>query len=81
MANCTLTTEERAAMLVDLADAKAALKEILMGNKAKVVVDQNGERVEFAAANVDRLRAWITEMEYRLGLCRGGKPMRFWGTG
>lgn len=75
-----LTVEERAEMTTDLANAKAALKEILMGNKAKVVVDQNGERVEFAAANVDRLRAWIYEMELCLGLKTVKGPMRFWGT-
>lgn len=74
-----LTAEQRAEMTTDLAQAKAALKEILMGNKAKVVVDQNGERVEFAAANVDRLRAWIFEMDLALGNKTVTGPMNFWG--
>ena len=74
-----LTAELRAEMTTDLTQAKAALKEILMGDKAKVVVDQNGERVEFAAANVDRLRAWIFEMELALGNKTVAGPMRFWG--
>ena len=74
-----LTAEQRAEMTTDLAQAKAALKEILMGNKAKVVVDQNGERVEFAAANVDRLRAWIFEMDLAWGNKTVTGPMSCWG--
>lgn len=74
-----LTTEQRALYTLRLTQAESALHEILMGEKAKVVVDQNGERVEYAAANVDRLRAYIFELKTLLGLRTVTGPMKFWG--
>lgn len=43
--------------------AKDALHKLMIGQMPRVVVDQNGERVEFTMTNVDRLRAYIAELE------------------
>lgn len=47
----------------DLADARVALKKLLTGQSARVFVDQNGERVEFTAINLQGLQNWITALE------------------
>lgn len=60
---CTLTPEERAALEARLAEAKQAYHDLLTGTKARVVVDSNGERVEFVAANRQALYAYIQELE------------------
>lgn len=61
-----------------LADAKAAYHELLVGRSARVFVDQNGERVEYTAANRADLRKYIQELEAEIagkGLFSGG-PLR-----
>jgi|CryGeyDrversion2_3_1046612.scaffolds.fasta_scaffold00260_3 hypothetical protein len=49
-----------------LVEAETALHELLTGTSARVVVDQNGERVEYTAANAPRLRAYIEELKRTL---------------
>jgi hypothetical protein len=46
-----------------LADARAAYHSLMTGTSARVVVDQNGERVEYTAANAARLMAYIQYLE------------------
>jgi hypothetical protein len=46
-----------------LAQAKAAYHDLMIGQSARVVVDQNGERVEYTAANAARLAAYIQYLE------------------
>lgn len=47
----------------------------MTGNKVRVVVDQNGERVEFTAANAGKLAQYIENLRARVsGNNRG--PMR-----
>lgn len=46
-----------------LIQAKGAMHDLRTGRSARVVVDQNGERVEFTSANVAGLRAYIDELE------------------
>jgi len=46
-----------------LTEAKAALHMLMIGRSARVVVDQNGERVEFTAANRSALEAYIASLE------------------
>lgn len=53
--NCTGITPEL------LAEMRADYTALISGNKARVIVDQNGERVEFTAASAQRLYAWIQE--------------------
>lgn len=47
----------------DLDEARAAYKKLMMGLSAKVVVDMNGERVEFTAANKSGLYNYIVALE------------------
>jgi hypothetical protein len=46
-----------------LADAKAAYHALVTGKQASVVVDQNGERVEFTRASATTLAAYIAQLE------------------
>lgn len=74
----TLTVEERAIYEERLVDAENALHRLMTGQAARVVVDQNTERVEFAVANADRLRAYIWELKLKLGKVRATGPMQPW---
>lgn len=42
-----------------LAEAEAEYHALVTGTKPRVVVDQNGERVEFTSANAGKLRQYI----------------------
>lgn len=70
-----LTAEERTLYTERLADAEAALHRLMVGESARVFVDQNGERVEYAVANANRLRAYIHEMRMKLGKVTVQGPM------
>jgi hypothetical protein len=48
---------------VRLNEARNALHLLVIGKSARVVVDQNGERVEFTAANRAALEAYISALE------------------
>ena len=54
--------------LVWLASAEEAYNTLMLGGSVRVTVDQNGERVEFTAANADRLNKYILTLRYQLGL-------------
>jgi len=74
-----LSDEDRAAIAGRLQEAERAYHTLRMGGQARVFVDQNGERVEFAGANADRLRAYIMEMKASLGLSTGiVGPLNAW---
>lgn len=49
-----------------LADAQKAYHALQTGTMARVVVDQNGERVEFVAANSTKLYAYIQTLQAQL---------------
>lgn len=75
----TLTAEQRTMYETRLAEAETAFHELRMGKQARVFVDQNSERVEFAVANADRLRAYIMELKALLGLPTGiVGPLNAW---
>jgi hypothetical protein len=63
-----------------LTEARVAYHALMTGVSARVVVDQNGERVEYTAANRASLRAYITELENQLadeaGTTRSKGPAR-----
>ena len=63
-----------------LSDAKAAYHDSMLGRAPKVVVDQNGERVEYNTANSAKLQQYIQQLESKLGVnptqVRG--PMSFY---
>lgn len=46
-----------------LDSAREAYHNLITGRMARVVVDQNGERVEFTPANATRLQAYIQTLE------------------
>lgn len=74
-----LTAEERAHHEARLVAAEGAYDKLRLGTAARVFVDQNGERVEFAVANADRLRAYILELKALLGKPTGVVgPMNAW---
>ena len=74
-----LTTEQRAVLTARLADAEQAYHDFRMGNSARVFVDQNGERVEYAATNINGLRSYILELKGLLGQNTGiVGPMQAW---
>lgn len=46
-----------------LAEAEAAYHSLVTGTQPKVVVDQNGERVEYTAASATRLYLYIQQLK------------------
>ena len=74
-----LTTEERTLYETRLAEAEQSYHDLRTGKQARVFVDQNGERVEFAVANAARLQAYILELKTVLGKKTGILgPMNAW---
>lgn len=58
-----LTDAERTVYELRLKAARLARHDILIGNGVKRFVDQNGEQVEYQAANVSKLEDYIAELE------------------
>lgn len=58
-----------------LAQAQLALHNLVTGKLASVVVDQNGERVEFSKTSIGELRAYIATLT---GGTAAPRPMGFW---
>ena len=57
--------------------AKTALHSLLTGELPKVVVDQNGERVEYNSTSVSKLRQYIAELEAEKSGCPS-RPLKVW---
>lgn len=64
----TLTPEQRVLLTTRLADAREQYHQLAIGGAARVVVDQNGERVEFTAANKGTLASYIMSLESQLAV-------------
>ena len=63
----------RAVKQKQLDEARDAYHSLITGTQARVVVDQNGERVEFTSANKQMLSSYIMGLEQELDLnCTGG---------
>lgn len=63
-------------LLQRLAEARTAYHKLNTGTMARVVVDQNGERVEFTAARRTDLYNYIQELESQVRACSGnGLPL------
>ncbi len=74
------TRTELEAMLVD---AKEKRHLLVTGRAPRVLVDQNGERVEFNHASVSKLSQYIAELERQLlsmsgGAGQTGRPIKVW---
>jgi hypothetical protein len=61
---------------LQLDQARAAYHALMTGTMAKVVVDQNGERVEFTTTTSSKLLAYIQQLEVALGGAITNRPMR-----
>lgn len=66
------TREETIALL---REAEAAYHELVLGLAPKVIVHQNGQRVEYNSANRNVLKSYIAELKVSLGTLPSG-PMR-----
>jgi hypothetical protein len=69
---------------IQLAEAELAYHRLMSGRQPRVVVDSNGERIEFTAVSAAGLRSYIQDLQRRIGLltgCNGGpihtRPIRF----
>lgn len=60
-----MTTTEK------LNDAETQYHLLLTGQKARVYVDQNGERVEYTSTTVSRLLQYINSLKVELGIISG----------
>lgn len=75
-----MTDQELAALKVKIADAENEYHQLSLGLKPRVIVDQNGERVEFTATNRQSLYAYIQSLKAQLpGSCAPGytRPLGF----
>lgn len=75
MTDCTATAQL-------LAEAEKAYHQLMLGQSVRVFVDQNGERVEYTAANRDALLNYINALRSQItsGSCgapKVNKPLRF----
>lgn len=59
-----------------LDSAREAYHNLVTGRMARVVVDQNGERVEFTPANATRLHAYIQALEAECRAANNGGRTR-----
>lgn len=57
-----LSDAQKAVIAANLADANKQYHALLTGTMARVIVDQNGERVEFTAAKASDLYAYIQQL-------------------
>jgi hypothetical protein len=75
-----LTEAERAVLTSRLADAEQQYHKLMLGQVAKVFVDQNGERIEYQQGSAAKLAAYIHGLKTQLGLvpvgCGG--PLNVW---
>jgi len=74
-----LTSAQIATLTARKTAAETAYHNLMVGGQARVVVDQNGERVEFVAASASRLKAYIQELADQLAevSTRSG-PIKVW---
>ena len=72
----TLTPTEIAAIKARIVKLEAAYDDILSGKAIKRFVDQNGEQVEYTAANAAKLLAFINELKSMIdcNFARSYKP-------
>lgn len=49
-----------------LSEARDAYNDLVTGNRARVFVDQNGERIEYDRSSAADLARWITTIETAL---------------
>jgi len=65
------TREELTALLKE---AEQAYHELAIGQSVKVIVHQNGQRVEYNSTTLPRLRTYIQDLKSQLGLPTAPRP-------
>lgn len=75
-----MTDSDREKLLARLAEAETAYHRLMTGAAARVIVDQNSERVEFVSTTAGRLAAYIQDLRRQLGILPAGSsgPMQIW---
>lgn len=73
-----MTPTERQKLEQRLEQAEDALHQLLTGESVRVFVDQNGERIEYAAGNAVRLQSYIQNLKIQLGKLKIAGPMSVW---
>jgi hypothetical protein len=58
--------------------AVEAYHRLTIGESPRVVVDQNGERIEYTATNSSRLSQYIADLARQLEIGTPTKPMSVW---
>jgi len=59
---------DRTQLVIWLREAETAYHQLNMGLRAKVFVDQNGERVEYEGSSRGQLLAYINDLKRQLGM-------------
>ena len=54
-----------------LVEAESAYHDLLLGKGVRAFTDQNGERVEYSAANPARLLAYIADLKSQIAAAAG----------
>lgn len=70
LSTTTLTEQQRADYTVKLNDALTAYHQLMTGQQVRVILDQNGERVEFTASSRSNLYSYIISLQSILGVPR-----------
>ena len=73
-----LTPQRRALLQQRLDNAETQYDLLMTGQSAKVFVDQNGERIEYAQASAAKLSAYIADLKRQLGIGGGMGPLNVW---
>ncbi|MCM5689145.1 gpW family head-tail joining protein [Sinorhizobium meliloti] len=68
----TLTPEQKALYRGQLAEAEAALHQLVIG-KSAVTLSYNGESITYKIADEARLRNYIRELQAKLGIIRSAR--------
>ncbi|AGH31459.1 hypothetical protein LOKG_00022 [Loktanella phage pCB2051-A] len=78
-----MTKDECIALKARIDRLDKAYEDLVTGNSARVLVDQNGERIEFTSANAPRLSTYIHGLKSTYGSscelqpAASSGPMRF----
>jgi len=58
-----------------LCEAEDAAHDIALGKGARVVVDHNGERIEYNHTSLKSLRGYISQLKNDIAICEGSKSI------
>ena len=65
-------------LLQRLESAEQAYHDLMIGQSARVFVDQNGERVEYTSANSVKLAQYIELLKKQISPVKTGGPAKVW---